>query len=58
MYEMVYDFEVFTKIREGKRVYALDRKEKNVLCVNDIHVETAIQYLNNKENNRFEFWAE
>lgn len=58
MFEMAYDFEVFTKIREGKKVYVLDRKEKTVRCVNDINVEMAIQMLGNKEEHRYEFWAE
>lgn len=59
MYKSLYLYELLDTMKEGKRVYVLDRLECDVQCVNDLYVNTFIQYLNcaEKENGRFEFWT-
>ena len=56
-YKTIYSFDVFNKIEEGHKVYALDRKDRKIHTVNWMDVEDYIKLVNG-ENNRCEFWIE
>ena len=59
-YRSIYACWVVSELREGKAVYALDRKLKQVFTVNEMNVDTAIAMINDAEEHRdrYEFWAE
>ena len=59
-YKSIYGWEVLEKIREGKKVYVLDREDKSVVCVNDVSVKdlAQIEIYGKESKNRFEFWIE
>lgn len=59
-YESVYSFWLFDAIKQGKRVYALDKKLKKIVLVNDLTAEQLVAVMNSAEAEptRYEFWYE
>lgn len=57
-YNDVYSWEVFDKIEQGKSVYVVDRKEREVYFVNGMPVDKAMEITKCKEEDRYSFWAE
>ena len=59
-YPSVYDFNVFKRLEDGVQVYAIDKKEKTVVLLNEITVKELITLmaLNEQESGRFEFFEE
>lgn len=61
-YKIIYAFEVFGKIAEGKNVYCLDRKRQEVDCINEISVRDLTLIMKDEEKhskeNLYEFWIE
>lgn len=59
-YNTIYSFEVLDKIKEGAKVYVLDREEKAVYCVNDISVAdlAQLEIFGKTNKKRFEYWIE
>ena len=57
-YKIIYSFYVIDEIEKGNTVYCLDRKEKAVLIINDICVETVVTLLRDArtDDERYEFW--
>ena len=57
-YRRIYPYEVMDYITEGKLVYALDRFECDVFCVNNIDVGSLGSTLKSAkaEKDRFDFW--
>lgn len=62
VYKIIYSFEVYGKIKEGKEVYCLDRKMGYVDKLNELQVSEFVSIMNNadecKNENRYEFWIE
>lgn len=54
----LYPFEVFSSVQNGKEVYFLDRKEKEVVHVNSMEVGSLCEVLKCDDENRYEFWSE
>ena len=56
----IYSFMVFDEIKNGKAVYALDRKLRRVVLVNNITIEELVAVINSdkEESTRYEFWYE
>lgn len=59
-YRSVYSFWLFDEIKSGKRVYALDKKLKKIVLVNDLTAEQLVAVMNSSEAEptRYEFWYE
>lgn len=59
-YKAVYHFMVIDKIMEGKTVYCLDKKAREVHTVNELTMNDMVAILNaeNTEPDRFEYWEE
>ena len=59
-YRSVYSFCLFDEVVNGKKVYALDRKLKKVVLVNDLTAEqlAAVMHSDKEEPSRYEFWYE
>lgn len=59
-YKSVYSFWLFDEIKSGKRVYALDKKLKKIVLVNDLTAEQLVAVMNSdqEEPTRYEFWYE
>lgn len=57
-YSTVSPWWVIDEIKNGKKVYVLDRKLKKIATVNDASVQDVITVTESKENNRYEFWYE
>lgn len=59
-YRSVYSFWLFDEIKSGKRVYALDKKLKKIVLVNDLTAEQLVAVMNSAEAEptRYEFWYE
>jgi len=59
-YKTIYHFLVLDEIKDGKTVYCLDRKEKQVYCVNELTVNDTVAMINanDTEPDRFEYWIE
>ena len=57
-YEEVYSWNAFNEVKDGKQVYALDKKTKEVLYVNGITVFELSEIINSEEKDRYEFWME
>lgn len=59
-YKTIYHFLVLDEIKEGKSVYCLDRKAREVHCVNELTVNDTVAMLNadSTEPDRFEYWVE
>ena len=57
-YKIIYPFEVFEQVCNGKQVGAVDRLNNEVLIINDLAVSTLAKILNEhkKELTRYEFW--
>lgn len=55
-YNIIYSFEVFDHINDGKQVYVLDRQNKSVALVNDMDTQSAVKIVNDSKTKRFEFW--
>lgn len=59
-YRTIYAFEAITKVVSGKTVYLLDKKHRNVQCVNDMTLEALADVLRNEDSgnaeDRFVFW--
>ena len=59
MFERVYSINgAFNQIREGKTVFVLDKKEREVYTLNDYTVEEALRIENETDTTRFEIWIE
>lgn len=59
-YKSVYSFWLFDEIKSGNRVYALDKKLKKIVLVNDLTAEQLVAVMNSSEAEptRYEFWYE
>ena len=58
-YITVYHFSAMDEVKEGNKVYFLDKKAKFVGCLNDAPLETALTVIRKaKEGDRFVFWKE
>lgn len=57
-YEEIYSFNVIDAVKEGKQVYVLDRKTKEVIYVNGMEVFDLCEILKSTKKNRYEFWIE
>lgn len=59
-YKSVYSFWLFDEIKSGNRVYALDKKLKKIVLVNDLTAEQLVAVMNSAEAEptRYEFWYE
>ena len=59
-YKSVYSFWLFDDIKSGKRIYALDKKLKKIVLVNDLPAEQLVAVMNSDEAEptRNEFWYE
>ena len=59
-YKSVYSIWLFDEIKSGKRVYALDKKLKKIVLVNDLTAEQLVAVMNSAEAEptRYEFWYE
>ena len=60
VYKVIYSFEVFDKIKEGKNVGLTDRKKGVVRSVSDMTVSELAEVLMDfdKTKGRYEFWIE
>lgn len=60
VYKVIYSFEVFDKIKEGKNVGFTDRQRGVVRSVNDMTVSELSEVLMDfdKTKGRYEFWVE
>ena len=60
MYKDVHKFLLFDEIKNGKTVYCLDRKSREVHTVNELTVNDMVAILKGAEEEpqRFEFWEE
>jgi hypothetical protein len=61
IYKTIYPFEALTKIREGKEVFFLDRREKKARHTDEVYPSTllkAIDEAQTNNNNQYEFWYE
>ena len=59
-YSNVYSCWIFDEIKNGKKVYALDRKLRKVVLVNELTVDqlVAVIHSDEEETTRYEFWTE
>lgn len=59
-YKSIYSHWIFDDVQDGKKVYALDRKLKKVVLVNDLTIDQVVAVINSdkEEPNRYEFWYE
>jgi hypothetical protein len=59
-YITVYKWNLLDEIKQGATVYVLDKKEKEVICINEVLVDYAIRLFAEweKDADRFEFWKE
>lgn len=59
-YRTVYACWVINELKDGKTVYALDRRLRKVFTLNDMEVNAAIALINSAEedSNRYDFWYE
>ena len=58
-YITVYHFSAMDEVKEGNKVYFLDKKAKFVGCLNDAPLEAALTVIRKaKEGDRFVFWKE
>lgn len=59
MFEKIYSINgAFSRIREGKTVFVLDKKECEVYILNNCTIEAALQIENETDTTRFEIWIE
>ena len=56
----VYGYWLFDEIKDGKVVFALDRKLKKIVLVNDMTADQLVAVMNSAEAEptRYEFWYE
>lgn len=59
-YSNVYSHWLFDEIKSGKKVYALDRKLRKVVLVNELTADqlVAVMHSDEEETTRYEFWYE
>lgn len=59
-YRSVSSYWLFDEIKSGKMVFALDRKFKKVVLVNDMTADQLVAVMNSAEaeSSRYEFWYE
>ena len=59
-YTTIYSWNMLEEIKKGATVYALDKKEKEVICINEVLVDYALRLLAEAEKDcdRFVFWKE
>lgn len=59
-YITVYKWNLLDEIKKGATVYVLDKKGKEVICINEVLVDYAIRLFAEweKDADRFEFWKE
>lgn len=60
VYKTVYHFSAMDEVKEGNKVYFLDKKAKVVGCLNDAPLECALTVISKakEEDERFVFWRE
>lgn len=57
-YKVLYPWQVAEKIKEGKIVRMLDRKENKIYSTNEMTATRFIQVTSNEDKtNRYEFWC-
>ena len=58
IYNSIYSFEVFGRIKDGEQVFVLARQNKSVALVNDMDVNSAVSIVNaDNKSKRYEFWV-
>ena len=59
-YTTVYPWMVIDEIRQGKKIFVLDRKLKSISIVNDASIEDVVRAIDSAdtERDRYEFWYE
>lgn len=57
-YVSVYPWWVIDKIKQGHKVYVLDRKYRRVSTVNEASVQDVLTVTESEEKDRYEFWYE
>ena len=59
-YTEVYSYWLFDEVKNGKKVYALDRKLRKVVLVNELTADqlVAVMHSADEETTRYEFWTE
>ena len=57
-FEEIYSFKAIDAVEEGKQVYVLDRKTKEVIYVNGMEVFALCEIIKSTEKNRYVFWVE
>lgn len=60
IYKTVYCFSVMDEVDKGVEVYCLDKREKEVLKINDLNFEYALSVIRDAKDDdeRYEFWKE
>ena len=59
-YINVYSCWLFDEVKKGKKVYALDRKLKKIVLINELTIDQLVAVMNSddEESTRYEFWYE
>lgn len=58
-YVKIFTFDAMEKISEGKTVYVVDRKRREVFCVNEMTMGDFAEMVNAKgDSGRLDFWYE
>lgn len=59
-FKSIYDFEAFTKMKEGKKVCVCDRQFHSCDTLNELTVDEAIAIINDADEHedRYIFWIE
>lgn len=57
IYKDIYGFQTMDEIRKGKDVYVIDKKDREVYCMNTMRVADFINIVNSdNDNDRFSFY--
>lgn len=54
----IYSWKAIDNVKDGKKVYVLDRKAKTVTYLNDSKLSDVVAATDSDEIGRFEFWYE
>ena len=59
-YRSVYHSWIFDEVKDGRNIYALDKKLKKIVLVNNLTVNQLVELMNSAsaETTRYEFWRE
>jgi hypothetical protein len=60
IYESIFSFRIYDAVMDGKSVYILDRKHRNVIEAGDMPLGVFADWIKRveKEPTRFDFWVE